>query len=857
VRPSVISLPATSVWLSIALCGLLQAAPATSELERQGLDALAAQLPDVAAARFTARLESQPTDAEETKRLRLLLGEALVRANQPESALSTLDHPTLADSTLALFWKAQAHRANGSLQRAIELLDQVIDTKDFPFYGESILTRSRLLSALGNQRAAIAGLNLLTTTKSPLATRAKLDQTRLLLTTGQIEDARKTLPSTKTLKSAELFDALLLDAALLQAESKFSQAAAAYKSILAQYQKEDDSLPTHIHPAAIGLARALASMGQRAEATDALLAFLQNQPDSPNLDEAFALLRPLLLSETREDDPVVSLIKARLDQWSLTPPAKNPAIFPDSSAGAADHPPAILEFPHPELHAQSLFLRIVGLGKSTEIERLEEQRRLVTQLRWEHSDHPLSAQATVELARTLFQNKQFEKARYLLENLIDSQAAGSTEVEAHLILANQLYQNQEFAQAAASFEKAASSLQSTARSNAQFNAGIAWLVAGDPDQVKRLQAHGTPKLMASLQLEQALYAASQQPEMALPLLDRFIVDHPTHARLNEARLAMAFCALEQVPPAISKARALLDSLDEESLLAEHVLLAKIQLAIAANQNAECIALCREFLKSYPDSPQFANVTLALGTSLYQNGDLSDARQTLQKLEKTHPEKAAPALLIAARAAARTGTPQSLAEAIELFDRIIQSKSSLASFASLEKARTLIDAKSTASLQQAAKELEALYQSLEKNPPLQITAGLLWMETLYSLGGAEPARHDEGLALQRKLLVHPGLGDDDRNRINYYRGLTLEHMNQPDQALDVYYQVVESASKQVITNWDYFERCGFNAIALLEKNRRWESAIAIAKKIATFPCPRAKEAEERASRLGLEHMILDE
>jgi tetratricopeptide (TPR) repeat protein len=849
--------PATRLWLGIVFCGILQAAPVISELERQGLDALAAHLPDVAAARFTARLETQPTDAEESKRLRLLLGEALVRADQAESALTTLEHPTLVDSTLAVFWKAQAHRAQGEFQRAIELLDQVIDTKDFPLYGESILTRSRLLSALGNHRAAIAGLNLLTTTKSPLATRAKLDQTRLLLITGQIADARKTLPSTKTLKSAELFDALLLDAALLQAESKFPQAAAAYKAILAQYQKEDDALPTHIHPSAIGLARALASMDQRAEATDALLAFLQNQPDSPNLDEAFALLRPLLLSETGEDDPVVTLIKARLAQWSLSPPSKKPAIFPDSSAGAADHPPALLDFPHPELHAQSLFLRIVELGTSAEIERLEEQRRLVTQLRWEHPEHPLSAQAAIELARTLFRNKQFEKARYLLENLIDSQATGSTEVEAHLILANQLYQNQEFAQAAASFEKAATQLQSTARSNAQFNAGIAWLLAGDHDQTKRLQAQGTPKLMASLQLEQALYAASQQPQMALPLLDRFIVDHPTHARLNEARLAMAFCALEQVPPAISLARALLDSIEEESLPPEHLQLAKIQLAIAANQNAECITLCRAFLEAFPDSPQYATVTLTLGTALYQNGDLSDARQTLQKLEKTHPEKSAPALLIAARAAARTGTPQSLAEAIELFDRIIQSKSTLASFASLEKARTLIDAKSTTSLQQAAKELEALYQSLEKNPSLQLTAGLLWMETLYSLGGADATRHSDGLALQRKLLAHPGLGDEDRNRINYYRGLTLEHMNQPDQALDVYYQVVESAGKQVITNWDYFERCGFNAVALLEKNQRWESAIAIAKKIATFPCPRAKEAEERASRLGLEHMILEE
>ena len=196
------------------------------------------------------------------------------------------------------------------------------------------------------------------------------------------------------------------------------------------------------------------------------------------------------------------------------------------------------------------------------------------------------------------------------------------------------------------------------------------------------------------------------------------------------------------------------------------------------------------------------------------------------------------------------------EAIELFDRIIAAKSSLASFASLEKARVLIDSKSTTSLQQAARELAALYPSLEKNPPLQVTTGMLWMETLYALGGSDAAIHEQGLDLQKKLLDHAALSDDDRNRVSYFRGLTLEQLNRADQALEVYYHVIESAADQKLSQWDYFERCGFNAIALLEKKRRWEPAIALAKKLATFPSPRAKEAEERAERLGLEHMILD-
>jgi tetratricopeptide (TPR) repeat protein len=843
--------------MAMVVCGLTSAAPKKSELEKQGLEALAAYLPDVAAARFSAQLAVSKDDAEEELRLRLLLAESWVRADQAEQALAVLEHPTLAESATALFWKAQALGSQGDLQAAIVLLDQVIETQDFPLFGEAVLTRSRFLSAQGNHRAAIAGLNLLTTTKSPLATRAKIDQARLLLHTAKNEDARKALPSQKLLKGSELLEVQLIDAALLQQENEFTKAAAAYTAILARFTKEGEELPAIIHPAAVGYARALASLKQRSEATDALLAFIQNQPNSPSLEDAFALLRSLLLESTTPDDPVLTLINARLLQWSASPPIVSPAIFPNDTFGVADQMPIIDVFDHPELHVQALYLRIIALADAKEMEQQELQRRMVTQLRMEHPTHPLAQAAMIDLARTYFRNNQFEKARYLLENLIESEVMGSSEISAYLLLAAELHRKQEFAQSAQTFEKAASLLTSTARSNAMFNAGISWLLAGDQEKIKVLLQGATPKVTASLQLEQALYAASQQPVVALPMLDRFILNNPAHPRINEARLAMAFSALQQVPPARSLARALLDSIDADDDLAETVLLAKIQLTSSGDDPAINIEQSRAFLAQFPDSSHIAEVTLTHGTALYQNGDLSDARQTLQMLEKTHPDQAAPALLIAARAAARTGTPQSLTEAIELFDKVIQSKSTLSSFASLEKARSLIDTKSPASLQQAVNELTALLTTLPAESPLNTTTALLLMESLYALGGSDATQYQLGLDLQKKLLENEPLAIDDKHRVSYYRGLTLEQLNLQDQALDVYYQVLESAALQAPASWDYLERCGFNAIALLEKNRRWEPAIALAKKMAAFPSPRAEEAAERAKRLSLEHMILDE
>jgi hypothetical protein len=58
-------------------------------------------------------------------------------------------------------------------------------------------------------------------------------------------------------------------------------------------------------------------------------------------------------------------------------------------------------------------------------------------------------------------------------------------------------------------------------------------------------------------------------------------------------------------------------------------------------------------------------------------------------------------------------------------------------------------------------------------------------------------------------------------------------------------------------WEYFERCGFRALALLENARRWPVAITVAQKIASFKGPRAEEAATRASQLQLKHMIWED
>jgi tetratricopeptide (TPR) repeat protein len=826
-------------------------------MEQQGLKALADFLPDVAASRFQSALAEKELTVPDQMRIRLLLAESLIRSNQPDEATKTLDDPSLKDQASALFWEAQALRAQGKFAEAIALFDLAIGTKNFPYYGESVITRSRLLSALGSHRDAIAGLNLLTSSKSPLAIRAKLDQTHLLCLTGKYPEARKVLPALKSLRGNELLEARLLDGKLLQAESQFTKATALFTAILQEFKRDAETLPPIIHPAVIGQARAMASLNRRADAADVILAFVQAHPTSPELADAFVLLHYLQTNVPTAEDPVQNLIQQRLTDWSNTPIVAHSPMIADPGDSAISSYPLLQELDHPELHAQALYTRILALAGAKEPEQCAQLRQLATQLNLLHPGHSLATAATIELARNEFQNQQSEKARNLLDSLLSLEQSSDHFVAVNLLLADECFEKKDFVRASLYFEKAAARLSATPRSSALFNAGISSLLVNDDASWDRLLKEASPKLSVSLTLERALHTIKQSPEAAMPLLEKFIIDQPQHARIGEARLAMAYCALKLQRPDLSMAKAQLDSINATVVSAESLLATKILLAQAQQDQNTVITLSRSFIAQYPDSPAVAEMTLNLGMALYQNGDMNDARQVLQKLEKSHPAQAGPSLLIAARAAARTGTPQSLTEAISIFDKIIAADSPLSAFAVLEKARTLIDAKSPSGLVQAREELQKLFYKIAADSPLHTPTGLLLIEILYAQGGSDSTQYEASLKVQDVLLEKKQTSTVETHRIHYYRGLTLEQLNKPDEALDVYYQVIESASKEAPADWDYLERCGFNAIALLEKSERWEPAIALAKKLSSYPTPRANEAAERAKNLGLEHMIMDE
>jgi len=193
----------------------------------------------------------------------------------------------------------------------------------------------------------------------------------------------------------------------------------------------------------------------------------------------------------------------------------------------------------------------------------------------------------------------------------------------------------------------------------------------------------------------------------------------------------------------------------------------------------------------------------------------------------------------------------------LFDKAIESQGPLAAIATLEKAEHFIE---MYRLAEASAFLAKWIKTLPENDPLQLPAGLLLGEALYAQGSSNPASMVEALAVYDKLLAHTKNQPALLNRLQYLRGLTLEQLPDPKnpakkcetQAFEAFYSVLETTTPPA--EWKYFELCGFKALTLLEKAKRWQAAVNVAKKIASFNGPGAKDAAARASKIQLEQMM---
>lgn len=847
--------------LVLPLATMLSAAPKPAALPafKEGLDALSARLWEVAEARFEAALATPDLDPAGRQTILLRLVETRIRAGEAAEALKTLEDPALAGHAELPFWKGQALAASGRLQEALAELDGAAITPAAPNFREALFTRAALLQALGNSNAALEALAALKDRDAATVLRARLESADILLSQGRAEESLTAIPPVNARMTPRQGARAELLRALAQLEKGEHKAAEGIFSALLAKAKDDPAFNAYRHEAAVGLARAQIAAGNREAATDGMIAFIEEERESPRIGLAFPALLDCLPATPTTDDVILT----RLREWCPPPVIKTPAMIAAGNGSTGVWPATAAT--ENELATQALYHLALGLRREGSPASKEQARRLLIRLRLDYPAHPLAERALLESARWNLADGRNEQAAAALAALDGSNSAPALRAEASISAATSAFAAGDYVLAASESEKAAGLLDGDARRGATLNGAIARLAAGDLPAFQKIAADPSAQgpLKTELEFERALFLAAHRDSTALTTLDRFILDHPDHPRLAEARLAAALAALESTPPDPVFATAQLDSLSPEQageLPPASLALARINIAGREKHWADAAKLAQDFLTSFPNDPRRNEFRFELGNAHYENGDYNDARLELAKLAAEAPDtsQAEAALLLAARASALVATPEAKKESLVLFDKVIARKGDLADAARLMKARSLGPA-------DAAKELLPWFEQMKKDHPLRLRVGLELGDALYNSAGTDPAPLAQALKIYETLLTELSADSRDRPEIEYLRGRVLEQLPDPKlptkkreaEALDVYFAVLQSASRQAPADWRWVDRCGVRALTLLESAQRWEAAIGVADMHKKLASPGAKVAEDRAKELKLKHFIWDD
>lgn len=837
---------------------LVDAQPAPMILGRQAMDS---HLWEIAAHHFEAALARPELDASERLQASLLLAEALIRDARPATALELLEQSAMQAHPDTPFWRAQALAASGRFAQAVELLVPLIETEsDSPYRMEAALTVASLELALDRSVEALVSLNLAAgKLKGADLQRVRLRQMAILLDLGRTEEARELMPAQDQIDASLRDQADFIDAGILLREQRHEEAAVRFQKLVENPRQL--SLREH-HASWVGWSDALLALGNRQQAADLLLDFIQKNPDSSRLEEVFKRLLHAMPAQPTPSDTLLE----RLALWIEAPDPPASGLVPTGECRA------VSAWPHPrpanDLTAFSLYTRAEGLHRMGQPESMREARLLLTRLRLDYPTHFLATRALLTLARWDLESNQTEDARHLLSVLRETATSPLIKGRAAFLEARSIARTAgKPAEAAALYQEAAGLLRGIEADTARFNAALITLIQNDetnPGEADHLPIED-PQLASNLMLERAL--AIKDPTRQQLAIEEFLLKHPHHDRAPEARVNAAEASLMTSPPDLSSARAQVEALESDpeqhsTIAPARLALVKLRILDLAGETEQAIAAARLMIGDFPASPESVEASFILGTSLFSSGNYNDARLVYEKLagsvEDTHRSQSA--LLLAARAAALIPTSQSQQEALALFERCMKIEGPLQSLARIERGRLMID---MGQLAEAQSFLRPWFDTLKTDDPHYLAAGFLLGEAIYAQGNLNPDSLPQALAIYDQLLQATAPHSADYDRIQYLRGLTLEQLPDPEipdikrekEALIAYYSVLER--QQAPTRWEYLESCGFRALSLLERARRWPAAIACAKKIASFGGPRAQEAAARADQIQLKYMIWED
>jgi tetratricopeptide (TPR) repeat protein len=748
----------------------------------------------------------------------LKLAGAQLDAGYPEDALLTLGKS--GDGAEVEFLKAQVLSALGRWDETAQLFHKIDAGKNPQLSARARQGEAEARYALNRLTEAIALLESL----PDAGTGVKLRLADFYFEAHEIKKCEAVLAASAPVTPSEIKWKKYLEGRLLLSRDKAPAALAKFGEIVREPQGAGEALMVG---ATLGITEARLALNGAEAADNVLEDFIRQHPDSCYLDLLFRRLDQIYANEENTSE-------AELQKWSQIPPARRRAL-------------AEFYLAKGEFRAKKLEKALADLEGFTR----------------DFPEHPLVAKADILLGAILMETGKPDGAMEAYEAAMRKAPDGDALAEAEIAAGRLHFRQREYVLSANMFRSAAGHSERLWQT-AMFNAALAWLNQGNFDKFiedyKQLSARFPEgNFRRDLLLEEGLLQARSGDPRARESLRIFIRDFPDHARVAEARLALAeICFLSSDFSGAGNYLRAVNATPQSIGTSDRAEYLALFLADAAEPRDEqkVIAACRKFILERGKSSLLPEVRMKLGQIYFRGEDFANAQTQFELLAAESPGTpyAEMALYLAGKSAMQSMNSGATDRALELFEEVKKLNGPLKLYALQQQA--LI--KSRLGLES---EAVILYDNILGSKPdadLKFAALCGKGDDWFSTGSNDPKALDQAIVVFDELSKDPDATPFWRNQALYKKGKCLEKQNKQAEALTVFYDVLggqPGTGEEPDYFWYY--KAGFDTARMLETQEQWKSAIGIYKKMAAVNGPRSKEAGERATQMRMEHFIWEE
>jgi len=786
----------------------------------QALQALDEGIAPVAIQKLKACLSSGILTPQQTTEARRQLARAHLQCGQDAHALDALK-PLLsnADPETSLL-HARVLMGSGHWADALALYDRAATDNTAEAAAETFIGRAECQHALGDTAAAIATLETLLE-KKPGLQRTRLRLAGLLLDQGALGKAAHHLQFLQPSSPPAIKWGRVLQARLLLLQGRHAEARDAFKEVLAD--------PAHLAPellttAVFGATDARIQLEGDEAADQELEVFIQQNPESPQLELLFARLDEIYSRERNQTE-------GEFKKWIQQPPPRRAAL--------------------------ALFYLARMQVREGDPQKASEQ---LTSFVAQNPSHPLLPRVHQMQAGLLLDRKDFPGALRSLEAAARHASDPQTRAGIELQTGIAHYRAGDFLLAANCFENARRRDPALSET-CLFNEGLAALQQAGPQRFEKLAEElgkRFPKspLRGELALEHGLVQARKHDNRAAATLRAFLHQFPSHSRTPEARLALAELAAESGDwDAAEDYRRVVNTAESPKAVDEQSEYLALYLLDAQGKGQEdtLVQKATDFLRNRPGSPLATEVRMKLAQVYFRRNDFANAETQFATVarEAAQSPYAETALFLAGQSAMRTINTGAVDRALDLFDQVAKRDGPLKLHAREQQA--VIQ-------RQLEKDSEAvkLYDIVLGSKPapdrdLLCTALAGKGDALLSMGRKDPAQNEAAVRAFQQLAELPEANADWRNQALYKKGKAAAALGRQEDAIAAYFEVLAPAKPSEPERFWYYT-AGFELARLFESQRQWKPAIAVYEKIAAQKGSRTDEARAQIKRVRLEHFV---